>query len=64
MLERVVQMDAPPRRRAWAYYDLGRVLKWSKAPISEVRRAFTEACRLQPEERRFREALERVDSES
>jgi ATP-dependent DNA helicase RecG len=64
MLERVVQMDAPPMRRAWAYYDLGRVLKWSKAPISEVRRAFGEACRLQPEERRFLEALERVNSES
>ena len=64
MLERVVQMEAPPVRRAWAYYDLGRVLNWSKAPVSEVRRAFTEACRLQPEERRFIEALERLDSES
>ncbi|MGC8492346.1 MAG: ATP-binding protein [Syntrophobacteraceae bacterium] len=63
MLERVAQMEAPPMRRAWAYYDLGKVLKWSKAPISEVRRAFTEACRLQPEERRFIEALERLDSE-
>lgn len=64
MLERVVQMDAPPMRRAWAYYDMGRVLKWSKAPISEIRRAFTEACRLQPEENRFHEALERLDRES
>lgn len=63
MLERVVQMDAPPMRLAWAYYDLGRVLKWLKAPIFEVRRAFSEACRLQPEEKRFREALELLDEE-
>ena len=63
MLERVVQMDAPPVRRAWAWYDLGRVLKWSKAPVSEIRRAFSEAHRWQPDERRFLEALERLDSE-
>ena len=56
-------MDAPPMRRGWAYYDLGRVLKRLKAPIFEVRRAFSEACRLQPEEKRFREALERLDVE-
>jgi len=57
MLERVVQMEAPPVRRAWAWYDLGRVLRWSKAPIFEIRRAFSEACRLQPDERRFCEVL-------
>lgn len=64
MLERVVQMEAPQARHAWAWYDLGRVLKWSNAPISEIRRAFGEACRLQPEEKRFREALERLNKES
>ena len=63
MLERVVQMEAPPVRRAWAWYDLGRVLRWSKAPVFEIRRAFSEACRLQPEESCFCEALDRLDSE-
>lgn len=63
MLERVVQMEAPAVRRAWAWYDLGRVLKWLKAPVSEIRRAFNEACRLQPEERRFCEARDELDRE-
>ncbi len=64
MIERVVQMEAAPTRRAWAWYDLGRVLKWSKAPISEIRRAFSEAHRWQPDERRFIEALNRLNDES
>lgn len=64
MLERVVQMEAPAMRRAWAWYDMGRVLKWLRAPVSEVRRAFSEAHRWQPDERRFIEALERLDTES
>jgi ATP-dependent DNA helicase RecG len=63
MLVRVVQLEAPSLRHAWAWYDLGRVLKWLKAPTSEVRRAFAEACRLQPDEARFREALERLEQE-
>ena len=61
MLERVVQMEAPATRRAWAWFDLGRVLNKLKAPRSEVHRAFTEACRLQPDEVRFNEALARLD---
>jgi ATP-dependent DNA helicase RecG len=64
MLERVIQMEAPATRRAWAWYDLGRVLKKLRAPISEIRRAFSEACRLQPEEKRFCEALDRLDHEN
>jgi len=59
MLERVLQMDASPTRLAWAWWDLGRVLNWMRAPRSEVERAFEHAVELLPTEGRFREALER-----
>lgn len=61
MLERVVQMDAPSIRKAWAWHDLGQILQWLKAPNSEILRALTEALRLYPEEPRFRESLERLN---
>jgi len=57
MLERVLQMDAPPTRRAWAWFDLGRVLTSLDEPASEARRAFEEALALLPAEPRFRRAL-------
>lgn len=60
MLERVLQMDAPPTRRAWAWHDLGRVLGWTRAPRSEVERAFQSAVDLLPGEPRFLESLKRV----
>jgi ATP-dependent DNA helicase RecG len=63
MLARVVQMDAPPIRKAWAWHDFGRVLQWLKAPHSEIRRAFSEALRLYPDEPRFQESLKRLDTE-
>ncbi len=59
MLARVVQMEAPPTRTAWAWYDLGRVLNWLRLPESEVLRAFNEAIKLNPNEPRFQEALNR-----
>jgi ATP-dependent DNA helicase RecG len=57
-------MDAPPTRHAWAWFDLGRVLRWLKAPTSEVREAFANAVKLVPEEERFRRELERVSAHS
>ena len=57
MLRRVLQMDAPPTRHAWAWFDLGRVLRWLKAPDTEVHQAFAEACRLAPDEPRFHREL-------
>lgn len=62
MLQRVVQMDAPRARRAWAWFDLGRVLKWRRAPLQEVRHAFEQAVVLEPNEIRFQEALGRLQS--
>jgi ATP-dependent DNA helicase RecG len=61
MLRRVVQMDAPRTRRAWAWFDLGRVLKWSRAPRHEIRAAFEQAVEIDPKEERFRDALDRLD---
>lgn len=61
MLQRVVQMDAPRTRHAWAWYDLGRVLRWSKAALPEVRRAFEKAVENDPHEDRFSQALKGLD---
>ncbi|MEW6501268.1 MAG: RNA-binding domain-containing protein [Thermodesulfobacteriota bacterium] len=61
MLQRVVQMEAPRTRHAWAWFDLGRVLKWRRMPLPEVRHAFEQAIQLEPGESRFKEALTRLD---
>lgn len=57
-LERVLQMDAPPTRHAWAWFDLGRVRRWLRRPQHEVIEAFERAVALVPEEQRFRSELE------
>jgi ATP-dependent DNA helicase RecG len=59
-LERVLQMDAPPKRHAWAYFDLGRVLGWLGRPRADVVRALEQAIQLLPGETRFQRELERV----
>lgn len=61
MLQRVVQMDAPLARHAWAWYDLGRVLRWLDAPLPDVRHAFTKAVEHAPNEDRFTQALNELD---
>ncbi len=61
MLQRVVQMDAPRTRHAWAWFDLGRVLNLLRASKSDVRHAYEMAVGLEPSELRFKEALDRVD---
>ena len=58
-LERVTQMDAPPTRRAWAWFDLGRARRWQQAPRRDVIAAFEEAVALDPNEERFRAELEK-----
>lgn len=57
MLQRVVQMDAPRARLAWAWYDLGRVLRSSSASWAEIRHAFERAVELEPGNDRFVAAL-------
>lgn len=61
MLQRVVQMDAPKTRHAWAWYNLGQVMSLRKFPKNEVRKAFQNATSLDPEEHRFSDALNRLD---
>jgi ATP-dependent DNA helicase RecG len=61
MLQRVVQMEAPRTRHAWAWYDLGCVLQWRKAPMHDIRHAFEKALGLDAGEIRFKEALARLD---
>lgn len=61
MLQRVVQMDAPKTRHAWAWYDLGRVLRWSKVALPEIRRAFQKAIEYDPAEERFSRALNEIN---
>lgn len=61
MLQRIVQMEAPRTRHAWAWHDLGQVRLWLREPQSEIRRAFEQAALLAPEEPRFQDALNRMD---
>jgi len=48
LLERVVQLDAPPTRHAWAWYDLGRVRRWLRKPVNDVADAFDQAADVNP----------------
>ncbi len=56
-LERVIQMDAPPTRHAWAWFNLGQVRQWLRAPRQDVIAAYQKACDLAPDEDRFQRAL-------
>ncbi|MDX9721835.1 MAG: ATP-binding protein [Myxococcota bacterium] len=56
-LERVTQMDAPPARQAWAWFNLGQARGWLQFPKQNVLEAYRRACELLPSEERFRRAL-------
>ena len=60
MLQRVVQMEAPRTRHAWAWFDLGRVMKDLRIPAQDIRHAYEQAANLIPDENRFKEALARM----
>ena len=60
VLERVIQLDAPPTRHAWAWRDLARTLNWLRLPVREVEEAYQEAIELLPEERRFVRELKKI----
>lgn len=61
LFERVVQMDAPDLRHAWAWFNLGNTLRFLKRPTSEIRKAFERALQLQPDEPRFAQSLKELD---
>ena len=60
LLERVVQLDAPPTRHAWAWRDLARTLHWLRAPVREVEDAYGKAIERLPHESRFVRELEQI----
>lgn len=57
-LERVILMDAPPTRHAWAWRDLALVRARLQAPRSDVIAAYERASELLPDESRFARELE------
>ena len=58
-LERVLQMDSPVTRHAWAWRDLARVRDWLQFPAHDVESAYAEAIRRVPDEQRFEDELTR-----
>lgn len=59
LLQRVVQMEAPALRRAWASFDLARTLEWLRHPPGEIEEAYRTALELAPDEPRFGRGYER-----
>ena len=55
LLERVLGMDAPARRHAWAWRELARARHWLGEPASAVDEAYAHAIELAPDETKFRE---------
>ena len=62
LLERVIQLDTAPTRRAWAWRELARTRRWLRAPVREVEDAYRKAIELKPDEPRFVEELERLQA--
>ncbi|MCY4174128.1 MAG: putative DNA binding domain-containing protein [Cyanobacteria bacterium MAG CAR3_bin_5] len=58
LLERVLQLSAPPTRHAWAWRELARTLHWLGAPARDVADAYQKAIALLPEEARFVQELQ------
>ena len=58
LLERVLQLSAPPTRHAWAWRELARTLHWLEAPARDVEDAYQKAIALLPEEARFVQELQ------
>ena len=62
LLERVIQLDTAPTRRAWAWRELARTLNWQRAPEHEVEDAYRRAMELRPDEPRFVRELEQLQA--
>ncbi len=60
LLERVIQLDAPPSRHAWAWRDLARSLDRLRAPQRDVAAAYRKAIELQPDESGFVRELKKI----
>lgn len=60
MLERVLQLDAPRERHAWAWYNLSWVFNEQGEPLSRRVAAVEAAARLMPQNERFARRLEKL----
>ena len=60
LLERVIQLDTSPTRRAWAWRDLARARNWLWAPAGDVKEAYNRAIELLPGEQRFHKEMEKT----
>ena len=62
LLERLIQLDTAPTRRAWAWRELARTRKWLGAPIREIEDAYRKAIELKPDEPLFVRELDQVQA--
>lgn len=62
-LERVIQMDAPTTRHAWAWFNLGQVRQRMQHPRQAILGAYRRAHEMKPDEVRFRRALVNFEAE-
>ena len=62
LLERVIQLDAPPARHAWAWRDLARTREWLRRPGNSVEDSYQKAIDLLPREPLFVRELEKFRS--
>ena len=53
LLERLLRMEAPPRRHAWAWRELAKVRRWLGEPRSVVDEAYAKAIEMAPDEQQF-----------
>ncbi len=53
LLTRLLRMEAPPRRHAWAWRELAKVRRWLGEPRSAVDEAYAKAIKLAPDEQQF-----------
>ena len=58
LLERVIQLDAPPTRHAFAWRHLARVRNYLREPATAIEDAYERAISLLPGERQFQRDLE------
>ena len=63
-LERVIQMEAPPTRHAWAWFNLGQARQKLGAARQDVIDAYEKAAALGPLDHRFSDALAKAKSEA
>lgn len=60
LLERLLRMEAPRRRHAWAWRELARARRWLGEPVATVDEAYAKAVELAPDETRFSKEWDRT----